>query len=326
MPNRSRASQQRQEALRGFAQQGQHAFDGLFGGFLLHGHAHAQCSNDRAFVVAQGHGHTSVSHVELLLRQAPVLFADLLHLLTHDFHIGDGVRGEGAQRRGAQPRVDCCRALQRNQQHARRRGVSRHARAQGKAGVHAAVLSIARDVNNVVPIEHANKRNFLCTQGHALQRGLYQAGQTRRLQVRLSQAHDLGREPKQFAIAGDKAQMLQSQQIAASRGAGQATTLTRLTSGLPRMRLVEGLDQGQAFFQACNPVAFVEWGERVAFNAFVSSRHVSMWWKPLEGSMIAQECSLIAQSAEVFFKSNRFQPKFLHQTGWTKTRCPVTLA
>ena len=216
MPKGCLLSQQRHQALRGFAQQGQDALDGLLGGFLLHRHAHAQRGNHRAFVVAQRYRHTTVSHVELLLGQAPVLSTDLLHLLAHHFHIGDGVRGEGAQGRGAQPCVHRSCALQRNQQHARRGGVRGHTRTERKAGVHAAVLPVTSDVHDVVAVEHTDKRNFLRAQGHALQRGLHQAGQTRRLQIRLPQAHDLGREPKQFAIADDKTQVLQRQQVAAS--------------------------------------------------------------------------------------------------------------
>jgi hypothetical protein len=86
------------------------------------------------------------------------------------------------------------------------------------------------------------------------------------------------------------------------------------------------LNQGQTFFQTRNPVAFVERVGRFAFNALVSSGHVSVQWKPLESSMIAQKCSLIAQIAKVFSRKRGFQPKFLHQTGWTRTRCPVTRA
>ena len=102
--------------------------------------------------------------------------------------------------------------------------------------------------------------------------------------------------------------------------------LAGLAGGLARVRLVEGLNQGQAFFQTRNPVAFVECVWRFVVNALVGSSHVSVQWKPLEGSIIAQICSLIARIAKVFFKQRGFQPKFLHQTGWTRTRCPVTLA
>ena len=154
-------SQQLTQALSGFTQQGQHAFNRLLGRFILNGHAHTQGGNGVAFVVAQGHGHTAVGQVELLLGQTPVLRTDVGHFLAQAFVVGDGVRGEGAQSAFFQPVVHRGSPLQSHQQHARCGGVRGHACAQSKAGVHAAVLPVARDVHNVVAVEHTDERNFL---------------------------------------------------------------------------------------------------------------------------------------------------------------------
>jgi hypothetical protein len=101
-------------------------------------------------------------------------------------------------------------AAQREHQHARGRDLRRHARAQHVAGAHAAVGAVARDVDDLVAVHHAQVRDFVGAGGHALQKGLHHARQAGRFQVRLAQAQHARREPEQLAVAGHVAHVLQA--------------------------------------------------------------------------------------------------------------------
>ena len=188
-----------------------------------------------------------------------------------------------------QPSVRRFLTQQRKQQHARTGEVAGHARAQREAGVHAAVLSIACDVNQVVAVEHGNERNFLCAHRQPLQRGLHDARQARRFQVRLTQPHDLRGEPKQFAIGRHKTQVGEGEQVATCRRARQAAALTRLRGRQARVVFVKGLQHGETFVQTGDPVFFIH-----ACGVRQKSVHNVCRGKPVMRSMIAQKRSLIA--------------------------------
>lgn len=300
-----RALNQRAQTLRHFPQNRQHAMDSLFGGLELNRHAHRQSALHIPFVVSQGHSHAAIRQVELLLRQRPVLRANAGQLGAHPLGIGDGVRGEGFEFVVGQPGIRRFFAQEGKQQHACASQVTRHTRSQREAGVHAAVLSVARDVDQVVTVEHGDKRNFLCAHRQALQRGLNDARQARGLQIRLAESHDLGREPKQLAVAGDKAQVQQRQQIASCGCSRQAAALTRLGSRQAGVVLIKGLQHGNAFVQTCNPVFLVH----VHGMCQKCVRHVCRG-KPVMRSMIAQKRSFIAQFGFIYPTEQTFPIKF----------------
>jgi len=129
------------------------------------------------------------------------------------------------------------------------------------AGVHAAVGAVAGDVDDVVTVHHAHIRNLLRAGRDALQKRLHDARQACRLQVGLAQAQYPWREPKQLAVGGHIAQVLQRQQVAACGGARHATALAGLAGGHARVGIVKGFDDGQAFFQTGNPVFLVQAGQ-----------------------------------------------------------------
>mgnify|MGYP000700453278 CR=1 FL=1 len=98
-------SNQWSQTLRYFPQNRQHAVDSLLGGLMLNRHAHRQSPLHIPFVVTQGHGHTSVGQIELLLGQSPVLRTNARQFGAHALGVGDGVRGEGFELMVGQPRV-----------------------------------------------------------------------------------------------------------------------------------------------------------------------------------------------------------------------------
>ena len=283
---------------------------------MLNGHAHRQSPLYIPFVVTQGHGHTAVRQIELLLGQGPVLRTNAGQLGAHAFGVGDGVRGEGFEFMFTQPSIRCFFTQERKQQHARASQVTGHARAQREAGVHAAVLSVARDVDQVVTVEHGDKRNFLCAHRQALQRGLHDARQAGRFQVRLAQSHHLGGEPKQLAIRGHKSQMSEGEQVAPRSRAGQAAALPSLRGGQARVVFVEGLQHGEAFVQTRDPVLLVQAREMRQMCV-----HGVCRGKPVMRSMIAQKRSLIAQIGFLGQAQKTFPIK-LHASnslGWCAT-------
>jgi hypothetical protein len=112
----------------------------------------------------------------------------------------------------------------------------------------------AGHIDHGVVVQHAEVDVLAALRSQPLHEGLHQAGQAGGVQVALAQAQHTGRQPEALAVAVGIAEVHQAQQVAPCGGAGHAGTLGGLGSCQPRVLLVEGLDDAQAFAQAFDDV------------------------------------------------------------------------
>jgi len=307
--SRQTALNQGSQVLRHISQNRQNAVDRLFAGFKLNGHADRQGRLDVAFVVSKRDRDAAVCQVKLLLRQGPVLSSDSVQFSLHPLGVGDGVRGKGLQFMTCQPLIHRILSQKRQQEHASRSQMTWHSSTQRKTRVHAPILTISSNVDQLVAIKNRNKGYFLCPHRQTLQRGLNNSGQARRLQVGLTQAHDFRCQPKELAICSDKSQMKQGEQVPPRCRSAQSASLTDLSGRQSRVVFIKGLQNRQALVQASDPVLLVQ------FCCFVQKlTQVFSWYKPDKGAIIARIVSLIARYCPIqnHFKAFTFKFKPLN--------------
>ena len=159
---------------------------------------------------------------ELLVDQRPPLRAHLADQPEEPRRIGLGVLSTLLDRHRDEPRVQLVVGQIGEQHAAHRRDRRRQARAERQRDRHDPLRGDARDVHDLVAVEHRCRHRLVATLRQRLHVGLHEVGELARRDVRVPEVEDEWRELEQTPVVAHVPEALEREEETPRRRAGEA--------------------------------------------------------------------------------------------------------